>query len=205
MTPTDSCGTLRGRGGWWEDALSKRCSFPIAPINTFTNLAYCIAGIWLFLTTQSATSFVVGLALFILGICSGVYHGFKTIWSSRYDHIGMYSVFLTIAIYAISPTHRFIAPLMALGAIAGSLALTYAPNWKRILNPVLGTLIGISLLAGLLNGKPTFSLISLGTFGLAYIIWQLDVKRLFFIKRWGHGIWHILSAVGVILLYMGVK
>lgn len=201
----ESCRTLQERGGWWEDVLVKRCSFPIAPINTFTNLAYVVAGICLYLAMPSAPSLVVASALVLLGIFSGLYHGFKTIWSSRLDHVGMYSVFLTIAIYSISPTHGFIAPLMALGALGVSIPLTYGPNWKRVLNSILGVLIGISLLAGMLNGKPAFSSLSLGVFILAYTIWQLDKHRIFWIKKWGHGIWHILTPIALVLLYMGIR
>jgi predicted membrane channel-forming protein YqfA (hemolysin III family) len=39
------------------------------------------------------------------------------------------------------------------------------------------------------------------SFGIAYIIWNMDVARTFPLKRWGHGIWHILTALASALLF----
>lgn len=202
---SESCEILQKRGGWWEDVLSKHCTFPIGSINTFTNIAYAIAGIVVCTLLPVPPSFVMGFFLSVLAVGSGLYHGFKTIWASRLDHVGMYSVFGALTIYTISPTHRFIWALMALGGIAVATSLSYAPTWKYLLNPILGVFIAISTMAAALRGNLSFAVVSFGIFLMAYMIWWMDKKRWFWFPKWGHGIWHVLTAIAVTLLYLGVK
>ena len=42
---------------------------------------------------------------------------------------------------------------------------------------------------------------SLILFALAFIFWNLDKKRVFPIKRWGHGLWHLLTGAAIALLF----
>lgn len=197
------CKVLQERGGWWEDILTNRCIFPIAPINTFSNLAYVIIGALTYTLKPSLASAVMALAFAFLGVGSGLYHGTKRGWASKLDHAGMYAAFTSIVTYTLAPTNRFIGPLMALVAALVAWRLAYTTSTKDLLNPMMGVFIAISTLSVGLNGDLKFALISFGLFCGAYVIWWMDKSRTFLFKHWGHGLWHIITAIAMGLLYFG--
>ncbi len=45
---------------------------------------------------------------------------------------------------------------------------------------------------------------SFALFLLAYLVWVMDVKRVFPIKRWGHGLWHIFTAIAISMLFYSI-
>jgi hypothetical protein len=57
----------------------------------------------------------------------------------------------------------------------------------------------------LLHGAYWYDLAAFAALGAAYKIWHMDKERTFWWPHWGHGIWHILTAVGISLLFLGVK
>lgn len=198
------CEVLKQRGGWWEDLLTDRCSFPIAPVNTFSNLAYVIAGVLVFLLRPTLASGVMGGLLVFLGVGSGLYHGTKELWASRLDNAGMYSTFSALVTYTLSPTHRFIGPLMAFVGTIVAWRLAYGSSWKTLLNPMMGVFVAISTISVALNGSLKSALLSFGLFGVAYLIWWADKRHTFWFPRWGHGIWHVLTAIALAMLFLGV-
>ena len=42
-----------------------------------------------------------------------------------------------------------------------------------------------------------FTLLSLGLFALAFLSWQLDLWPRCLLRRWGHGVWHLLTGVAI--------
>lgn len=200
----ESCEQLRARGGWWEDLLGGRCAFPIGPVNTFSNLAYVFAGVAAAALVPSWAGVVFGAAMVFLGIGSALYHGTKRVWASRLDNAGMYAAFATLVAYAVSPAHPLVPVAMtAFGALC-AWKLAYGANWKILLDPMMGIMIGVSTIAVMLNGSLRSALISLGLFMAAYGIWWMDKKRSFWFPRWGHGLWHIITAGAMLKLFLGV-
>ena len=197
------CKILQERGGWWEDILTKRCTFPIAPFNTFSNLAYVLAGILIYVLKPNLASAVMALALMFLGVGSALYHGTKQGWASKLDNAGMYAVFSALVTYSLSPTNPYIGSLMAFVATIVAWRLAYQPNTKNLLNPMMGVFIAISTLSVGLNGSLKYALISFGLFGVAYIIWWTDKKHMFWVPRLGHALWHVLTAIAMAGLFLG--
>lgn len=201
----ESCKILQERGGWYEDALTNRCTFPIGPRNTFSNLAYIIAGIAAFVLRPTLASAMFGVAMAFLGVGSALYHGYKTIWASRLDNAGMYAVFSSLVLYAIAPRHPFIGPTMALGSIICGRLLAYGANWKYLLNPLMGVFVFLSVTANILNGGYLNGIFGFALFGLAYIIWWWDKSHtLKVLLKWGHAIWHVATAVALLTLFLGI-
>lgn len=205
MQANQSCEAKKARGGWWEDTFAKNCNFPIAPINTFSNVAYALVGIFIMSRVHTIPALVFGIMMIILAIGSGLYHGFKTIPTSRLDHVGMYTVFGSLVIYALSPRHPFIGPLMAIGGVVLALTLAYSSNWKKILDVIMGVCVFLSTMAVALNNSVKPAIFSFTIFLIAYGIWNLDKSRKFFLPRWGHGLWHILTAVALGVLFLNIR
>ena len=200
---TEICKKLQARGGWWEDILANRCNFPIAPWNTFSNLAYVVAGVLAYVLNPTLAGLTMGLALTFLGVGSGLYHGYKTIQTAQLDHAGMYVAFTSLTIYNLSPTHPLIGPLMAIVASIVAWRLVYTPNWDKLLYSMVGVFIAISTLSVALNGLFWYAVMGFSTFGIAYAIWWADKKRVFPLQRLGHAIFHVLSAGALLLLFIG--
>ena len=199
----EDCKMLQQRGGWAEDLLTNRCSFPIAPINTFSNLAYIIMGVLVYVLTTNLASAVMALALTFLGVGSALYHGTKRGWASKLDNAGMYATFSALVTYTLSPTNHLIGPVMAFVATIVVWRLAYTTTNKELLDPMMGVFIAISTLSVALNGSLKYALISFSLFGIAYIIWWADKKYTFWFPKYGHGIWHVLTAIAMALLFLG--
>lgn len=200
-----ACPDLQARGGWWEDRLSHRCSFPIAPVNTFSNLAYIAAGVVAAVLEPTWAGIAFGAAMTFLGIGSALYHGTKRVWASHLDNAGMYAAMAALAVYAAAPAH----PLVAVGmTVFGGLCawqLAWGKNWKVYLNPMMGVLVGAACTAVALNGSIVAVGTALGLLLAAYAIWWMDLKRTFWFPKLGHGLWHLITAGAMLRLFLGAK
>jgi len=200
-----NCSDKQQEGGWWEDQLANRCSFPIAPVNTFTNIAYMLAGAYVMWNNKAWGAAVECVMLVLLGIGSGVYHGFKTHFAGACDDAGMFLVFGAMTVYAYAPASEYTPFAMIVGG--GSLAI-----WRFLseepatyLHVLLGVFIGGATMAGTLHGHPLQALGGLALLALGYFgCWQPDQARHFPLPRWGHGLWHILTAAGIAVLFLSL-
>lgn len=200
-----TCPEKQQDGGWWEDALAQRCAFPIAPVNTWTNLAYPLAGAVILWHGTNGAHIVEAVMLALLGIGSGLYHGFKTHFSGMCDDVGMLLVFGGMALYAVSPSAASTPAAMAIAA--GGLAVWRFANGERAknMNGILGLFVGIILTAASLHAHIGGALLGLGILAVAYFgCWKPDHARTFPLPRWGHGVWHILTAVGITVLFLAL-
>lgn len=201
---TVSCKDLKERGDWWEDILVPNCNFPIAPRNTWSNLAYIAAGLLVFIFNTNAVSATMGAALIYLGVGSALYHGTKRGWAARLDHAGMYAVFTSLM---FSRTYNGPIPLPALMLIASAIVVWLTRNDKGSLTLYTAMGIGVffsEMAAYLQDGLPTV-VWSMSLFLAAMGIWLLDKYRKFWWPKWGHALWHVLTAAAITILYLGVK
>lgn len=201
-----TCPERRALGRWWEDSLGdpEDCTFPIAPINTYTNVAYVLVGIF-----SWPVSWAFGLAMILLGVGSGLYHGFKTVSMDRLDNAGMYLVYGGLVVYSMAPGER-VTPFVMLGIgalLAWRFAFLAVPDDVETI--LLGAFVAFVTLTVALHGHPWLALLSLSILGLSYILWWADVQRNALLarcglKRWGHGLWHLGTAVGTYLSFRGL-
>ncbi|MGD8698655.1 MAG: hypothetical protein PVJ43_05155 [Gemmatimonadales bacterium] len=41
-------------------------------------------------------------------------------------------------------------------------------------------------------------------YAVAFAVWVMDKKRVFPVKRWGHGLWHLLTATATCVVFYAV-
>jgi uncharacterized membrane protein YfcA len=83
-----------------------------------------------------------------------------------------------------------VPPLVALASVAGQLVGLFAVrksfDWPRVLPYLVGGVIGVPLgVAALTSASPFFLKTSIGTFLIAYALYQLMQHRKYVIKDWG--------------------
>jgi hypothetical protein len=86
--------------------------------------------------------------------------------------------------------------------VSGLAAYFLSRRFRRQMNVVIGVFLGVTFALHLarIGATRTWSLwllpvASLTLFAVAFLAWHLDRKRAIPLKRWGHGLWHILTAV----------
>ena len=194
--------------GEWAEARLRNCrgglaatGIPVEPFNTFSNLAYFVAAWAVFRTFGNLPATVLAASLTLLGVGSATYHGTKAMWGARLDHAGMYAVFGALAIYCVAPPHPA-APYIMLGGAAG-FAIGFALVAPGDLSARMGLLLGLMAIRGFLLGRTLLSALSLGIFAVAFGAWLLD-KHSTVLSRFGHAIWHVLTAAAIGLMFSAV-
>lgn len=194
-------GTLRPcAGDWWESEIEYACRdgrpwgmrhFPQQPVNAWSNVAYPVAGLATALVLRTPESLVFALAMLALGIGSFLYHAWPSVKSAKLDHAGMYAVFLSLVTFNVG------GPWWAMAVASGVGAYAFRYAFSMDLNAMMGLFLWISLVA---TGLSPTAVASLVYFVLAMVAWQLDRRRLL-THRWGHGLWHVLTAAAIALMF----
>lgn len=197
----DTLGPLKPcAGGWWESEIEGNCEHGISgiaqPINAWSNLSYGLFGLLVVVGQQfTAESIVMALMLLILTAGSWLYHALPSIKTAAADHFGMYTVFGALAAHSVGANWLF----MLITALAAGYVFRFAFHFNT--NVMMGVFLWFSALA-LWSPDSNFQLIaSFVVFAIAYFIWQLDKRRLF-TGRWGHGVWHLLTSIAILLMYL---
>lgn len=183
-------------GDWWESVLVGSCPgpsnrFPQQPVNSWSSFAYAVAGAVVLVVEGTPESRVFAVAMGLLALGSFLYHAWPTIRTAALDHAGMYAVFIALATYLVGGSWW----AMALGAGVGAYLFRFA--FRLNLNVMMGTFLWFALVA---SWGP-LAWISVGLFGLAMSAWLLDRNR-WLLGRWGHGLWHGLTAAAIALMYV---
>lgn len=166
-----------------------------------TCLAYVAAGVAASAWQPDPSGLAFGGWLVILGMASGWYHLREwSIRALRADQAAMYGTFVALALHA-STRHPW---AWAIGAAAGILAgwrLALKPErtivvGMVILQPVMILLGGLTAVLVLLEGARWMGVVAVVLFGVAWAAWQ---------RPWGHGVWHVLTATAILLLFLGAR
>lgn len=180
------------------------CSVPIGPRNTWSNLAYiAVAAILLYFLGTTPQTVVVSVALGVLGIGSGLYHAYKTVWANRLDHVGMYLVFGALSVYGILGRHPAAPYLMVITGLLLAGLFTYT-GIKASLDIQMGVLFYFTMIPAFVFGDAKLAGVALALFLLGFGAWQLDKIRSPITGLWGHAWWHILTAPAIGLMYLAL-
>ena len=204
-------------GGWYEAELlhcgQGLTELPQQPINTYTNLAYLAAGLYPGVLVGTPVAYVFAFTMAYLCLGSALYHGTSTRWSGMLDVTAIYVVFSALAVYAAAELIN-LPPWMTPGlmfVIPGSVAYVLSPRYHQNMRAIIGIFLGgayalliIQMWVRGLWGAWPFLVMSLAAFGLAYVFWTMDKKRTFPFPRWGHGFWHILTAIASGMLFYAI-
>ena len=201
---------------WCE---ATRCSWITEPSNTWSNLAYIIVAIYIFVRFRKLFPRLSRLFLIVgvtLGLFSGIYHASYTFFFQVFDFIGMYMVSCLLIVlnqHRSNEEHGF-----------GRLVLNYV---VYILLSTMLTLVfyytglpfqvifffhlcyvayqewQIRKVEGSIQYKFFFSAIASLTIGLVFS--ALDVKRIVCFPNsiyQGHAVWHLLAALSIYLVFL---
>ncbi len=203
MTDVKPC---RGR---WAEARLRGCEhgieatgIPVEPRNAISSLAY-LAAAWvtLRLDPNEPTVIVFAGAMALLCIGSTLYHGTKAMWCARLDHAGMYSVFAAIAFYGLAPEHSAIHWVMFGSAVGAAIVFGFLFPGNLALR--MSLLLAFMSVRAFLLGSATMAGISLVLLAIAGGVWYLDRKTTF-LGRWGHALWHGLTAGAIPAMFFAL-
>lgn len=217
MTPRTVESDYSICNGNWEEAFHYECPcglkrLPQQPRNTYSNLAYLAAGLYIYFAIGTDTAFVFAVTMTYLCIASALYHATSTGWSSVLDQTAILAAFPAIAIFGIAAHldagNHPLTPL-TMFVVAGLLSYFLSKHVRKYMRAVIAISLGLSylLLAGYMirthNVQPRPYLVaSLVLFALGYLCWELDRRKK--TALWGHALWHMLTAAASALIFYAI-
>lgn len=173
-------------------------TFPVTPWNTWSNLAYPLAGFTHFALQPSWPAFALALWQTGLGYGSYRYHAKPSAFTNRLDWTPMYGVQGFLATVAWFPAEPWIA--LSASILAALLALFFVWRFKKVFKRFdwhMGVLFLLAFIPAYLWGDRSAALWSAGLFAAAFGLWQMERHQMF---DGGHGWWHVLTAIAQSLL-----
>lgn len=169
-------------------------------INVATCVAYVGAAAWML---DGPAEIVFGGWMIVLGVTSAWHHWSE--WSLRAlraDHFGMYGTFVALVLYGASDHKLIWVAMLGLGILIGWLYAFQPDRWyiadMTVLEPMMIVLGMIAVVSALLAGAYWESIVALAALGLGWWSWHQE-------RDWGHGLWHVCTAVAILLLFAGVR
>lgn len=204
--------------GGWHEAYLRGCEqglskIPQQPVNTYTNLAYLMVGAYAFFDLESPAAFGFLVTMTYLCIGSALYHGTSTRWAGMVDVTGIYAVFSGLATYALTAVLGLneVLTVVVVLVVAGLATYFLSQRFRHDMHLKIGIFLGITLLLiavrmYLLHDWSRWLLLagSLLLFGLGFLVWNLDRSKTFPVQGWGHGLWHVFTAVASGLLFYAI-
>ncbi len=195
------------RGGWNEGEMRgckhgyTKTGIPVEPVNTYSNLAYLVAGWVVYRTIGGGAALVFFCAMAFLCFGSALYHGVKTRWSARWDHGGMYAVIGGLGFYVMAAGHTSDTWVMLVGAVLSGVFLAWFLDGHLLAR--MGLLMALVSVGVMTRGNAVLGWYSLGFFVLATAVWLVDMKT-GVLGRFGHGIWHLFTSVALAIMFAAV-
>lgn len=133
---------------------------------------------------------------------SALYHGVKTRWSARWDHGGMYAVVAGLGFYVMAAGHPWETWIMLAGTVLSGVCLAWLLDGNLIAR--MGLLMALISVGVMTRGNAVLGWYSLGFFALAIAVWLVDKKKKV-LGRFGHGLWHLFTAVALAIMFAAVN
>jgi len=198
------------------------------PINAYSSLAFVLAG-WLMIAitrddwrrgarnnlmqSQRAYPIIFGVASIVIGADSFFYHASLTFIGQWFDVMGMYlfaSFGLVYGYARLRPIRpaMFLLAYAAMNAMLGYWLITNPDARRQVFTAMIYGIVALEALVLLVERPRITTRYFLGailSLAVAYAIWTLDENRtLCDPTSWwqGHALWHALTAVAALLLYL---
>lgn len=197
---------------WCEETL---CSWISEPANTWSNLGYIAVAFFIFWSTsreKNSSMNLFGIAIFLMGLFSLVYHAANNFVLQVFDFVGMYLYTSAIIIFNLrrmKKVKRSLEIWAYLGLVILNLLLI--PFFEKILHlPMQLIILGNAITIGITefklrmtdnNYKLTPFIKSLIIIFIAQIFSVLDLSRTWcdpknhFLQ--GHALWHLIGSISV--------
>ncbi len=196
-------------------------SWIIEPANTWSNLAYLIAALFIFQHSKKFQSRAIrsyAWIMAVMGLCSGIYHASYTFLLQIFDFFGMYLMtylMILVQMKRLSWISKAMNPVQFWSAVLGTTVFTIGCDYYtefHIQTIILVQTIFI-LASELLIRKRSRSTYAMKYFywgaifmGIAITFSALDASRTLCDpdNHWiqGHALWHVFSAIGLTMLYL---
>lgn len=201
---TEPRDRLIARGGWAEDRLLNREGPPYGPLNSYSNVAYAIAGSVVAAVDGTAPAAALAVAMWLLATGSALYHGYKTLEANRLDWLGMFAVFGALVAHGYVPSASW---LMLLGSVLlGGVYLYVTRKTGQVsFDLAMAVLLVAGSLPPAIHGTWGWLGASWGAFAVGYGLWQLDRRGSTIVGRYGHAGWHIFTALALGLLFFAQR
>jgi channel protein (hemolysin III family) len=218
ITPAIVMPDYKPCAGGWHEAFLNQChpvltKIPQQPVNTYSNLAFLAAGVFIARFVQTPPAAVFGFTMIYLFIGSTLYHALSTRWAGMLDVTAIFAIFSATATYALgvlvgSPVWLTTILMFVVGGLAAYLlSQKYKTNTHLIIGIFLGATYLLLLLNMWLSGNWAawpYLVGSFVAFAVAFFIWNRDLAQTFPLKGWGHGIWHVLASVASALVFYAI-
>lgn len=218
ITPAIVMPDYKPCAGGWHEAFLNQChpvltKIPQQPVNTYSNLAFLAAGVFIARHVRTPPAAVFGFTMIYLFIGSTLYHALSTRWAGMLDVTAIFATFSATAVYALavlvgSPVWLTAFLMFVVGGLA---AYLLSPHYKNNTHLVIGIFLGATYLLLLLNmslggnwSAWPYLVGSFVAFAVAFLIWNLDRAQMFPLKGWGHGFWHILASAASALVFCAI-
>ncbi len=204
-------------GGWWEAELNG-CQtglhmIPQQPINTYTALTYLAGSVFVAIELRVAPVYVFALASLGLCIATAIFHAVSTLRSHLWDKTFMYAVWSTLLAYAacgfVGVSGWGAAGIMLGTAVLAAYLLAFVFPGAYVVKTGVFFVLTYFLTAVRLvpTGWQTAAKLLVASFvmfAIGLVCQVTDLERVFPIKRWGHGVWHLLTGVAIAILFYTV-
>lgn len=202
---------------WCEATI---CSWISEPANTWSNIAYLIFAIIIFLRTKNAPKELKWFApaMFIMGLFSLIYHASNNYLTQVFDFFGMYLFVFWMIVINLRKINLLSKKYAVTFFVLLCLAATIILHFMYITGAKFQLIIAASVLTLLLTefiyyrkNKLSFYhyktyLLAIGFMAIAQTFSLLDVSRVFcdpenhFIQ--GHALWHFFGSIGLFIAYL---
>ena len=200
---------------WCE---TQQCSWVVEPANTYSNLAYILVGLVLYVLVRRCSSDhlrAFAPAAITVGVASGIYHASYTFVLQILDFVGMY-VFLGLL---LTLTARRAGWLSAenwrryfVQGVVGLTGFTVALDFLEVPIQAIVFLMMLVVVVGEVRLQRSATDTSLASLGVAVALLTaagafsfLDVTRTWCLPDHpflqGHAIWHVLSATSLLACF----
>ena len=195
------------------------CGWVRQPINAYSNIAFIMAGVWIFMQLKKGWSplHLFALASIMIGITSFLFHASMTFFFQFFDVSSMNMLILICTSFNMGRLKIISDKQMTivyLGLLALSMVLMYILQGKS--GEYIFTFWVLATAGSELYLKSKgqvsqykYFYLACGTLALAFTIWVGDVKG-----WWcdpdnhyfqGHAIWHVMNAFAIVFLYKFFK
>ncbi len=205
MNIVNSCFWSHFEGNPYIFCERQLCGIIVEPANTWSNIGYLIVAIMIFNSRHTGTRargrfFWTTIALFI---GSTLFHLSGTWWGKFLDVGAMFCLSMAILTTSLERRYkigRHTGIIIFISGIILSLIYLYFVQKGLFL---FGTQLAVSTILERRNAKRFWK--SLVSFGVAFLFWIMDVKRI-----WcdpdnhlinGHAVWHLFAALAIWLFF----
>ncbi len=190
------------------------CSWIAQPSNTWSNLAFVIAGVFIIRANPGRPLLkLLGHSAWILGFGSAMFHASATFIFEVWDLLAMYMIsglmvsFNGARYWRTAKPVYTVLPYIAMTALALALLITFRESGIALFALQITAALTFEVLMHLRDDAVDFKYVGrfVGAFTLAFIIWNLDVHHIVCDPGnhilSGHAVWHLLNALAIWWIY----